>query len=74
MPLYEYTCRQCGHEFEALVRDFPDYATGHLSLGSLLAQEGHRDEAIRELETAHRLDPQDAAIRAALASARKGGK
>ena len=21
MPLYEYTCRQCGHEFEALVRD-----------------------------------------------------
>jgi putative FmdB family regulatory protein len=21
MPLYEYTCRGCGHEFEALVRD-----------------------------------------------------
>jgi len=20
MPLYEYTCRACGHEFEALVR------------------------------------------------------
>ena len=20
MPLYEYRCRQCGHEFEALVR------------------------------------------------------
>ena len=21
MPLYEYVCRACGHEFEALVRD-----------------------------------------------------
>jgi len=66
--------REAQAAFEALVRDFPDYATGHLSLGSLLAQEGRRDEAIRELETAHRLDPQDAAIRAALASARRGGR
>jgi tetratricopeptide (TPR) repeat protein len=54
---------------KALTRDFPDYAKAHLALGNVLAGERRRDEAIVEFRAAHRLDPGDAAISAALAAA-----
>jgi len=57
---------------EALVRDFPDYAMAHFALGNVLAGEGRRDEAIEQFRIAHRLDPEDASIRAGLDSALTG--
>jgi tetratricopeptide (TPR) repeat protein len=54
---------------EALVRDFPDYAMGHFFLGNVLSSGGHRDEAIAQFRAAHRLDPENVAIKAALDSA-----
>jgi len=51
---------------EALIRDFPDYATAHFALGNVLAREGRRDEAIAQFWDAYRLDPDDATIRAGL--------
>jgi tetratricopeptide (TPR) repeat protein len=74
MLVLEGRRREAQADLEALVRDFPDYATAHVSLGSLLAQEGHRGEAIWHLREAHRLDPEDAAIDAALAAELKAGK
>ncbi len=66
--------QEARESLEALVRDFPDYATARLSLGSLLSQMGKGDEAVLQLEAAHRLDPQNAGISAALSAARRGGK
>jgi tetratricopeptide (TPR) repeat protein len=66
--------REAMAEFVALIHDFPDYAMAHLSLGSLLAQEGRTGAAIAQLKEAHSLDPQDAAIAAALAAALKDEK
>ena len=66
--------REAMAQFTALIHDFPDYAMAHLSLGSLLVQEGRMGAAIAQFKDAHRLDPQDAAISAALAAALKGEK
>ena len=54
---------------EALVREFPGYAMAHFALGNVLAGEGRQDEAIEQFRTAHRLDPDDATIKAGLDSA-----
>ncbi len=54
---------------ESLILDFPDYAVAHLALANLLAGEGRRDEALAQLQDAHRLDPDDATIAAGLNSA-----
>jgi tetratricopeptide (TPR) repeat protein len=52
--------------FEELIRDFPDDATAHYSLGNLLRGEGRPEEALPHYQAAHRLDPQNANIAAAL--------
>jgi len=54
------------------VRDFPDDAMAHFALGNVFAGEGHRDEAINQFQAAHRLDPDDVAIKARLDSALAG--
>jgi len=59
---------------EALIRDFPDYAVAHFVLANVFAKEGRRNEAIAQYQTAHRLDPDDATISAALDSALVSGR
>lgn len=59
---------------EALVGEFPDYAMAHFALGNVFAGEGRRGEAIMQFQTAHRLDPDDPAIKARLDSALAGTK
>lgn len=54
---------------EALVRDIPGYALGHLTLANLLARSGSLPEAIEEYRAAQRLDPGNETIRKALAAA-----
>lgn len=61
-------------ELEDLVRDFPDDAPAHFGLGNLLLREGHPEQALANLQEAHRLDPENASMQAALASALKGAK
>jgi hypothetical protein len=55
--------------FEALTRDFPNYAVAHFFLGNVLADEGRGDEAIAQFRVAHRLDPNNPAIKEGLDSA-----
>ncbi len=52
--------------FEGLTRDFPGYPMAHFFLGNVLASEGILGEAIAEYSTAHRLDPRNPVIKAAL--------
>jgi len=58
--------------FEALIRDFPDYAIAHFALGKVFAGEGRWDEAIAQFWVARRLDPYDGTIEAGLNSALAG--
>ncbi len=52
--------------FEALVRDFPDYAMAHFFLGNVLADQGLNDQAIGQYATAHRLEPGNETIKLGL--------
>jgi hypothetical protein len=54
---------------DSLVRDFPDYAKARYVLGNLDLQAGRTGEAIENLRAAHRLEPDDGAISAALDAA-----
>jgi cytochrome c-type biogenesis protein CcmH/NrfG len=54
---------------ESLVRDQPEFASGHFALGNLLARQGSYAEAASQLSQALRLDPGNPAILAALAKA-----
>jgi O-antigen ligase len=56
---------------EALARD-PGDAYGHLELGALLAEQGHRREAIATLTEATRLDPRDDLTAGVLRRVRSG--
>ena len=47
-------------EYAASLREFPDMASNHASLGWLLASQGKTGEAIRSLRLAQSLDPADA--------------
>lgn len=49
-----------------LVQDFPDYAKARFVLGNLEVREGRINEAVENLNVAHRLEPDDAAISDAL--------
>jgi hypothetical protein len=53
----------------SLVRDFPDYAKARYVLGNLDLKGGRMDEAVANLSAAHRLEPEDGAITAALDAA-----
>jgi tetratricopeptide (TPR) repeat protein len=55
--------------FEALIRDFPNYGMAHFFLGNVLANEGRLDEAVAQYRAAHRLDPDNAAVKAGLDAA-----
>jgi tetratricopeptide (TPR) repeat protein len=55
--------------FSGIVRDRPDYVMAHYDLGHELALQGRLDEAIEHLRIAHRLQPGDARIGAALDAA-----
>ena len=49
-----------GNKFREAIRLKPNYADAHLNLGITLANAGHVAEAINELETANRLQPDPA--------------
>ena len=48
-----------GPLLEKVVKLNPALALGHLDLGIVLAQAGHKQEAVREMKDAARLDPND---------------
>jgi tetratricopeptide (TPR) repeat protein len=54
---------------QSLVRDRPEFASGHFALGNLLARLGSYADAVSQLSQALRLDPGNPAIEAALAKA-----
>jgi tetratricopeptide (TPR) repeat protein len=55
--------------FSGIIRDQPGYVMAHYDLGHVLALQGRLDEAIEQLRIAHRLQPGDARIGAALDAA-----
>ena len=62
-------------ELAASLREFPDMASSHASLGWLLAAQGQTDEALRSLRLAQSLDPADARPRVYLGVlAARGGR
>jgi Flp pilus assembly protein TadD len=48
-------------DFAKLVRLVPQVAAGHTAFGAVLLAEGQTDAAVKELEQARKLDPQDVA-------------
>lgn len=60
------TARQ---EFTTIVEENPDWHGGHLMLGQTLLRQGQSKAALKNLETAHGLAPDDVTTRLALAKA-----
>jgi tetratricopeptide (TPR) repeat protein len=58
--------------FREAIERSPNDAYAHLELGALLAQAGHRQEAIATLERAAQLDPRDDLTAGVLRRARRG--
>jgi Tfp pilus assembly protein PilF len=60
--------------FLQMVKEYPDAAMGHFSLGKLYLEEGRFAEAVPSLENAVKLDPKYAAALVALGDAHAGAK
>lgn len=59
-PRHKKQGRELGENWREAIRLKPNYADAHLNLGITLANAGHVAEAINELETANRLQPDPA--------------
>lgn len=70
MPLYEYRCRQCGHQFEVLVRDDVAQSCPACKSAALerllsrfgVASDGTRQAAVRQARELGKMDRRDAAV------------
>ena len=51
-------------EYREAIRIDPKYAMAHANLGSLLLDEGHYAEAMKEVVTAYQIDPKNPEIMA----------
>jgi hypothetical protein len=58
--------------FRAAIERDPGDSYAHLELGALLAEAGHRQEAVATLAEAHRLDPRDDLTASVLSRVRNG--